>query len=65
VVRIERVVVAPPAELLRCEAEPRRPPGAEENQDVLAGWIVDLAIAGRACRDRLDAVRKFVTDTAP
>ncbi|MCM0018445.1 MAG: hypothetical protein NBV67_00460 [Tagaea sp.] len=62
-VQIERVVVTPPPALLRCEAEPRRPAGADADQDVLAGWIVDVTIAGRSCRDRLDAIRKFVDDT--
>lgn len=62
--KIERVTIAPPAELLICPGEPRAPAAAMTDQDALALWIVDLAMAGRACRDRLDAVRRFVEETA-
>ncbi|MBI1243754.1 MAG: hypothetical protein GC202_02020 [Alphaproteobacteria bacterium] len=63
VTQIERVVVRPPAELLTCTAEPRRP-ADEFDQDALADWIPDMAIAGRSCRDRLEAVRRFVEETS-
>ena len=63
-VKIERVVVAPPQALLSCPAEPSRPV-ALATQDDLAPLLLDVAIAGRACRDQLDAVRRFVDETKP
>lgn len=59
--KIERVPVVPPAELLACAAEPLRP-ADEADQDRLADWLVDLAMAGRECRERLDRVRRFVDE---
>jgi hypothetical protein len=64
VTRIERVVVAPPAEHLVCDPEPIRSPATSTSQDALADWIAEVTIAGRSCRDRLGVVRKFVEDSS-
>lgn len=61
ITKIERVAVRPPAELMVCPAEPALPADIAD-QDALAPLIVDLAMAGRACRDRLEAVRRFVEE---
>jgi hypothetical protein len=63
VTRIERVTVAPPAALLACPAEPEIP-ASVATQDDLAPLLLDIAMAGRACRDQLGAVRRFVDETA-
>lgn len=66
--KIERVVVSPPAALLTCPADPPRPPGfntrTASQDDVVPQFEAALA-AGRACRDQLDAVRRFVEETRP
>jgi hypothetical protein len=46
---------------LTCPAEPPRP-ATLATQDDLAPLLLDVAIAGRACRDQLDAVRRFVDE---
>lgn len=57
-VKVERVKVNPPSELLTCAREPVPP--VTKSQDDLAPWLRELADAGADCRDKLDAVRKFV-----
>lgn len=56
--QIERVVVKPPAALLTCPDEPPIPEDLT-NQDVLAQIVPDLVAPGRACRDRVNALRRF------
>lgn len=56
-VKIERVTVKPPAELLTCRPEPV--PNVRNHAD-LAAWILALADAGADCRDRLAAVKEYV-----
>ncbi|GGG30870.1 hypothetical protein GCM10010964_18490 [Caldovatus sediminis] len=53
------MVLAPPAELLRCR--PRPLPPAEMRSDAdLAAWILDLDEAGEDCRARLGRARAWV-----
>lgn len=54
------VRIAPPAEILTCAAEPATPP-AGATQRAVARYLLELAAAGDDCRERLDAVRAFVT----
>ena len=62
--KIERVVVSPPADLLTCPDRPQRP-GRLETQDDLAPLLEAVTTAHQACRDQLDAVRRFVEETKP
>lgn len=48
-----------PAPLLMCPPEPVAPDPALSTQRDVAVYIVDLSIAGQACRRRLDAVREL------
>ena len=63
-VKIERVLVAPPADLLVCPDRPKRP-ARLETQDDLAPLLEAVTTAHQACRDQLDAVRRFVEETSP
>ncbi len=57
-IEIAPKVLAPPETLLACATEPIPP--TQPTQLAVARYIVDLAWAGRDCRDRLDAVRGWV-----
>lgn len=58
VVKIQRVPVVPPAELLVC-ADAKEPPEGK-SQDALAPWLLAEADAGDDCRTKLKAVKSFV-----
>lgn len=60
--KIERVVIAPPADLLTCPDKPPRP-AIVATQDHAAQLLHATIQAGNACRDQLDAVRRFVEET--
>lgn len=56
-IRYERQDI--PASLLACRVEPGAP-AADGSDEAAANYVIDLAIAGRDCRAKLDAVRGLV-----
>ncbi len=62
-VSIAEIETRIPRELLSCKAEPIPPPKATRTKGNTAAWIVDLADAGRDCRDKLRAVCQVVSET--
>lgn len=62
--QIKEVPQPVPAALLDCPPEPLRPrgdgPGGELSDTQVAHLIVDLAAAGRDCRDKLGQVKKLI-----
>ena len=54
----ERVLVRPPASLLKCDDAPAVPDA--EMQSAVSEYIVMLEAAGADCRSKLDAVRRFI-----
>ena len=59
----ERVVVSPPAELLSCRAAPIGPAGEYSQADV-ARFVLRLDAAGQDCREKLEAVRRYVSQSS-
>lgn len=47
-----------PNQLMECRPEPTMTPGGDDT--ALANYIVDLALAGRDCRDRLGLIKKYL-----
>jgi hypothetical protein len=63
-VQIKEVPQPVPAALLDCRPEPSRPrgdgPGGDLSDTQVAHLIVDLAAAGRDCRDKLGHVKNLI-----
>lgn len=62
-ISIQEIETRIPRDLLACKAEPIPPPKATRTKGNTAAWIVDLADAGRDCRDKLRAVCQIVSET--